>query len=356
MSLLRAYRATGADLPLGSPVRSHPGVAMEGYFWRVTVPETGQCVIALIGVNRGPRGPWATLGLAAHPQGTLAVAAHAGATADPLRLGAAAGAAFTADADRVRVELGADHSLHLEVTDPVPWPVGRLGGSSVFHSVPSLNQYWHPWLLGGRALGYAVVAGERVDLTGGQVYAEKNWGREGFPESWWWGQAHGFAERSACVAFAGGQVSAGPLRTEVTAVVVRLPGGRVLRWGNPLVSPVTAHVSDDTWRLHGRLLRPDGLWRVEVRGSAPLRDAHVLPVPLPSQHRNIAGALEHLGGRMDVTVTRQSGRRGAQIVCEGRSEVAGLEHGSLALAARAVRDRGWPDGATHAPPAAPGTP
>ena len=350
MGLLSAYRGTGADLPLGDPRLAHPGVAMEGYFWRVTLPRTGRSVIALIGVNQGPRGPWATLGLAGHPDGALAVAAHPGAVADPGRLGAAAGSAFVADAHTVRVDLGPDHRLELEVADPVLWPPRRLGGSSVFHSVPSLNQYWHPWLLGGRALGYAVLGGEHVDLTGGQVYGEKNWGREGFPESWWWGQAHGFAEPDACVAFAGGQVSAGPLRTEVTAVVVRLPGGRVLRWGNPLTSPVTAVVTEDTWRLAGRLLRPDGLWRVEVDGSAPIDAAHVLPVPLPSEHRNIAGALEHLGARMRVRVTRQPPRSAPTVVWEGTSEVAGLEHGSLALAAREVTARGMPAGATHAPP------
>lgn len=352
MGLLTAYRGTGADLPFRDPTLSHPGVAMEGYFWRVTVPETGQSVIALIGVNQGPRGPWATLGLAGHPQGSLAVDAHKGATADPVRLGAAAGTAFVADSQTVRVDVGPDHRLELDVADPVRWPSGRLGGSSVFHSVPSLNQYWHPWLLGGRATGYAVLGGERVDLTGGQVYGEKNWGKEGFPESWWWGQAHGFIEREVCVAFAGGQVSAGPLRTEVTAVVVRLPGGRVLRWGNPGTSPVTAVVTNDAWRLRGRLVRPDGRWRVEVDGSAPLREAHVLPVPLPSEHRNIAGALEHLGGRMQVRVTRQTRpSRPAQVVWEGTSEVAGLEHGSLSLAERGIAARGAASGATHAPPA-----
>lgn len=350
MGLLSAYRGTGADLPLGDPTLAHAGVAMEGYFWRVTVPETGRSVIALIGVNQGPRGPWATLGLAGHPHGSLAVAAHPGAVADPHRLGAAAGTAFVADARTVRVDLGPDDRLELEVVDPVRWPGGRLGGSSVFHSVPSLNQYWHPWLLGGRAVGYAVLGGEHVDLTGGQVYGEKNWGKEGFPDSWWWGQAHGFAERDACVAFAGGQVSAGPLTTEVTAVVVRLPGGRLLRWVTPVASPVSALVTEETWRLTGRMVRPDGLWRVEVDGSAPIDAAHVLPVPLPSEHRNIAGALEHLGGRMRVQVTRQSPRSRPTVVWEGTSEVAGLEHGNLALAAREVTARGMPADATHAPP------
>ncbi|MFD2393343.1 hypothetical protein ACFSSF_05200 [Dietzia aerolata] len=63
MSLLGWYRSTGADLPFGDPLRAH-GVAMEGYFLRLTDRERGRVVIALIGVNRGPEGHWATLGLA----------------------------------------------------------------------------------------------------------------------------------------------------------------------------------------------------------------------------------------------------------------------------------------------------
>ena len=38
MGPLDRYRATGADLPGQFPTRAHPGVAMEGYFWRVTDP------------------------------------------------------------------------------------------------------------------------------------------------------------------------------------------------------------------------------------------------------------------------------------------------------------------------------
>jgi tocopherol cyclase len=57
--------------------------------------------------------------------------------------------------------------------------------------VPALNQYWHPWLLGGRATGTVSMDGETWSLDGAQVYAEKNWGKEGFPEAWWWGQAQG---------------------------------------------------------------------------------------------------------------------------------------------------------------------
>ena len=131
--------------------------------------------------------------------------------------------------------------------------------------------------------GTAEVGDLTWELDGAQVYGEKNWGKGGFPDSWWWGQAQGFEDRGACVAFAGGQVSAGPLRTEVTALVVRLPDGRVLRLGNPAISPVRAHVLDESWTLRGRSRQ----WQVDVEGSAPLADAHVLPVPLPSDSRPV---------------------------------------------------------------------
>ena len=77
---LAAYRSSGADLPFGDPLPAHD-VAMEGYFWRFTDPASGRVVIALNGVNRGPDGHWATLGLAAHPNGFLRTVAHPEGTA-----------------------------------------------------------------------------------------------------------------------------------------------------------------------------------------------------------------------------------------------------------------------------------
>jgi hypothetical protein len=335
-----AYRSTGATLPYGDLLGAH-GVAMEGYFWRVTDPGTGRVVIALIGVNRDADGVhWSTLGLASHPSGFLALDAHPEGFADPARLAVAAGGAFVADDRNVRVDLGPRARLELTVTDPVPWPRRRFGGSSGFHSVPALNQYWHPWLLGGRATGRATLGDEVWDFEDAQVYAEKNWGREGFPETWWWGQAQAF-EDAACVAFAGGEVTAGRLRAEVTALVVRLPGGRLVRLGNPVVSPVRARVSDHEWLLRGR----GRGWDIEVEGYSPLEESHVLPVPLPSERRNVPGALEHLGGTMSVTV-----RRGGRVVWRGRSELAALEHGGLERAAAEMTRRGVPLDRTGAPP------
>ncbi|MFD6883453.1 tocopherol cyclase family protein [Rhodococcus sp. NPDC060084] len=339
-SLLERYRATGADLPFGNPLVAH-GVAMEGYFWRFTQPDTGRVIIALCGVNRSDDGHWATLGFAAHPNGFLRTTTHPEAAADVAQLGATAGSAFRGDPDRVLMDLGEDGRLDVRIVPTLPWPRRRFGGSSVFQTVPALNQYWHPWLLGARAEGYAVLGDEKWDLDGAQVYGEKNWGKGGFPESWWWGQAQGFADPEACVAFAGGQVHSGPLRTEVTAVVVALPGGPVVRLGNPVTSPVRATVTDETWSLQGRNRR----WSIEIEAASPIGSAHVLPVPLPAERRNVPGAIEHLAGSMSVTV-----RERGKTVWSGESRLAALEHGGLDRARAELDRRGADSAATDGPP------
>ncbi len=338
---LRAYRSTGADLPFGDPLPAHD-VAMEGYFWRFTDPTSGRAVIALNGVNRDATGAhWATLGLGAHPTGFLRTVAHPTAHASTTGLGASAGEAFQGTADRLCVDLGPDARVDVQVEEPVPWPRSVLGASSVFQAVPALNQYWHPWLLGGVARGSVVVGKDKWDVDGWDVYAEKNWGKGGFPESWWWGQAHGFEDRSVCVAFAGGDVTAGPLRTTVTALVVLLPDGRLIRLGDPVVSAVHADVSDERWLLRGRSAQ----WQVDVEGYAPLEAAHVLPVPLPAERRNVPGAIEHLGATMHVRV-----RRFGRVVWQGRSRIAALEHGGIERArAEVLRRGGHPDATDHSP-------
>ncbi|WP_040438533.1 tocopherol cyclase family protein [Aestuariimicrobium kwangyangense] len=332
---LRRYRSTGADLPWGNPERAH-GVAMEGYFWRITTPS--RVVVALIGVNRGPRGPWSTVGVATSSLGSgtgfvpgrLVTTALEDGRADPNGLGAHSGDVFHGTDRLLRVDLPGAH-LEATIEPDLRWPRPVWGGSSVFHVVPALNQYWHPWLLGGRATGRVTVADDEFDFTDAQVYGEKNWGRGGFPEAWWWGQAHGFPDEGACVAFAGGQVSAGPLHTEVTGLVVRLPDGRVVRLGDPVVTPVRATVGDDRWQLSGRSSR----WRIDVDAHAPVGQAHVLPVPLPREQRNTAGALEHLTGDLRVVV-REWGR----VVWSADSAMAGLERGGLALAQGELARRG----------------
>lgn len=330
MNVAARYRSSGADVPFGSLTSGH-GVAMEGYFWRFTDPVAQRAVIALIGVQQSRRGPWALVGLGAHPGQFWRQAVVMEAQARRGGPGAEAGSVFRGDDRRVVVDLAPDARLDVTLSELNPWPRTRpFGGSSLFQMIPGLNQYWHPWLLGARANGTATLGGETWQLRDAQVYAEKNWGSDGFPRMWWWGQAHGFAERDACVAFAGGEVTAGPLRTTVTALVVRLPDGTLLRLGNPGTSPVRVAISDERWALSGRTRA----WQVEVEGHAPLGQALVLPVPLVEERRASPGALEHLGATMTVRV-----RNRGHLVWEGTSHLAGLEHGGLDRAAAEARRR-----------------
>lgn len=329
------YRRTGADFPFGNPLAWH-GVSMEGYFWRLTDPRSARVVIGLVGINNPARGDrWATVGIAAEPDRALETGVVSPAVAHSKALGIR-GTGFDATAQHLRLRVGLS-SIDVEVRDPQPWPHRLFGGSSYFHLVPGLNQYWHPWLLGGRAFGTVIVDGNRTTVDGWQVYAEKNWGRGGFPESWWWGQAQGFADPDACVAFAGGQITAGPRiagrrwSTEVTALVVRLPGGRVLRLGNPGTSPVTTRIQAPEWLISGRSAR----WRVELRGHGALKDAFVLPVPLVEERRNTPGDLELLRGVLEVRV-HEWGRE----VWRGETHLAALELGGRHQAEAELAARG----------------
>ncbi len=256
--------------------------------------------------------------------------------ADPKRLGVRVNDQVLADSHQVRVQVE-DLALDVAIDQPRRWPRPVFGGSSYFQLVPGLNQYWHPWLLGGRASGVLEVDGEVVSVDGWQVYAEKNWGRGGFPEAWWWGQAQGFADSDACVAFAGGRITAGPRllgrrwETEVTALVVALPSGRVLRLGNPLTSAVRTEATPGRWVLRGRSAR----WQVDVEGLADPDDAYVLPVPLVEERRNVPGDLEHLTGHLQVRV-REWGRD----VWQGETGLAALELGGRDLAEAVLAARG----------------
>jgi hypothetical protein len=338
----RAYRGTGADPPFGDPRRAHPGVAMEGYFWRFTDPVGGRVVIALCGVNRTAAGSWATVALAGHPSGFLAQAAVPGAAADDHALGACAGdGAFRASADRVQLDLGPGARLDVRLTGTRGWTRRPFGGVGAAHAIPGLSQYWHPHLLGGRARGRATLGDETIDLDGFEVYAEKNWGRGGFPQRWWWGQAHGFERGDVCVAFAGGLVglgSGGGPQLSATALVVRI-GDTLVRLGQPLLSGVRADVRPGSWRLRGR----GPIWSAEVTATARPGTEHLLPVPLPDQRRNVAAAHQHLGGQMHVVL-----RRRGRVVFAGSSALAGLEQGDLRTARADTTDAPAPTQAWNA--------
>ncbi len=307
----RAYRRTGATLPFGDATAWH-GAEMEGWFWRVTDTMHRRVVVVLCGVNRHPDGAWATVAVAAEPGGFVRSAVLPDASASRDRLWVAAGdGAFRATAEEVHVDLGEDARVDLALHRPVTWPLA-LGGGGVFAAVPFLGQYWHPHLLGGGATGTATT-GDRVwDLDDAEVYGEKNWGA-GFPQHWWWGQAHGFERPDVCVAFSGGVLTAGPLAATVGGAVLRV-GDEVVRLTPPLAH-VRSHTDGRRWEVDAT--GPGQRLRITASGTG---DPHVLPVPLPAERRNVDTDFEFLAGHLEVEAT-------GRVTYRGTSALAGLEVG-----------------------------
>ena len=225
----------------------------------------------------------------------------------PAPLGAIAGEAFHGDARR---PAGGPRRRRPTATSRIrirrPWPRRAFGGSSVFQSVPGSTSTGTPGCSAAGPRAPPCSSARTWDLNGATVYAEKNWGRGGFPESWWWGQAQGFADPSVCVAFAGGEVRAGPLRTEVTALVV-LPArtGGCCGSATRLVSPVRAARSPTST---GPARAQAAVAASTSRAGRPRR-RHVLPVPLPTERRNMRGS-DRAPGRHDARLGAPTRPRG----------------------------------------------
>jgi tocopherol cyclase len=309
------YRRTGADVPFGDPLPSH-GTEMEGWFWRLSDPATGRVVVALCSANRHPDGDWSTAAIALHPGGVVRSAEIQRTQADRATFRVTAqsdGNHVVATSDRLAMTIG-DCSLDLTLRDRHTWS-GAFGGGGFVSAVPFLNQYWHPYRLDGSASGTVRCGQEEWTFTEATLYCERNWGA-GFPRRWWWGQAHDFGDRDVCVAFSGGLLEFGPLGAHVTGVVIRLED-RLLRITPPAWVSCTS--GDDRWRIRARTLR----YSVDIDGHGTSEGPHVLPVPLPSQRRNIDSDYEYLAGELHCTV-REWGR----VIFDGTTEFAALEVGS----------------------------
>ncbi|WP_232000666.1 tocopherol cyclase family protein [Mycobacterium kyorinense] len=313
--LVSLYRRTGADVPFGDPLPSH-GTEMEGWFWRLSDPSDGRVVVALCSANQHPAGDWSTAAIALHPGGVVRSAAIDDVSADRTQfsVSARAGTDFVeANAKRLAMAIG-DSAVDLTITREFRWPKA-FGGGGVASSVPFLNQYWHPYRLDAKASGTVTCEDQHWRFTDATLYCERNWGA-GFPRRWWWGQAHDFGEADVSVAFPGGLLEFGPLRQEVTGVVVRLQD-RVLRITPP--AWVSSRCDGQRWRVDARSAR----YRVELDGCGDDAGPHVLPVPLPAQRRNIDADYEYLAGTLRCTV-REWGR----VIFDGTTQLAGLEIGS----------------------------
>jgi hypothetical protein len=311
--LLAAYRATGADPPIGDPARAH-GVPLEGYFWRIVHPPSGVAVVALGAVCRDVGRSWGLATIAAHPGGFARSVLTRTATAEPDGFGMQAEGALRGDARGVRVDLGPDAALDVTLHDAVPWP--RRGGAlGAAHAVPALPHYWHPVLLSARVRGRVRAGDVAQDLDGAVAYAEKNWG-SGFPGRWWWGHAASFDDADVSVSFAGGQVRLLGATVAPTAVVVRL--GRQVMALTPPLARTRAALGPDSWRLRTRAPGTT----VEITGEGAGSPPHELLVPVPGAGSAEPRSRQHLAARLELRV-----RRGARVLFAGESALAGLELG-----------------------------
>ncbi|MEP6953241.1 MAG: tocopherol cyclase family protein [Solirubrobacteraceae bacterium] len=310
--MLSAYRAAGATLPFGDP-RGYHGAGMEGHYWRFTHAASRRVVIVILAISRDRDGAaWSMVSLATHPEGRVVSATVPKAAAAARGLSVRAGDVLAATARGLDVRLdGAE--LHVAFEQPQLWPRRTFGALGLAGAVPGLSQYWHPWLLGGRARGVLALDGREHLLDGATAYAEKNWGAGGMPPAWWWGQADAFGDGDACVAFAGGHAGMGRLRVPAGAVVARV--GDVVRTVARPPQALRIDVGAAGWRLRGGGIEIDG----EAGGAQPL----LLPVPVPRERRRIdARAPQLLAGTLRLRVTR-----GRRLIFAGESPLAGLEQG-----------------------------
>ena len=252
-------------------------MAFEGYYWRFSGP--GWSVAAIAGVCRGG---WAMVTLAAEPGGFSRTAIADPASAAGLDV--SAGALLRATPSSLEVDLGPGARLSARFASPREWPRRPFGALGLAQVVPGLGQYWSPWLLGARVTGSTDFG---VSLSGGSVYAEKNWGGA-FAEHWWWGQAPGLA-------FAGGRVHG-----VAPTAVVAWTGDGLVTFAPPLARTVV-RAGGGEWRLRTASPR----WSVELAGAAaaPLR----LAVPIPAERRLEVRSSHYLLG--DVSYVVRRGRR-----------------------------------------------
>ena len=127
--------------------------------------------------------------------------------------------AFSADRNKFDVRIGNNHfwdggievdlsnettrlsaSLRFENIEKYPVSLLHPGIMGPFSFVSGMECYHGIVNIRHAIVGTMVYNGARIDMTGGEGYIEKDWGRS-FPEAWIWMQANHFASQSASFMF-----------------------------------------------------------------------------------------------------------------------------------------------------------
>ncbi|MEN6339779.1 MAG: tocopherol cyclase family protein [Clostridiaceae bacterium] len=131
---------------------------------------------------------------------------------------------FSADKRRFDVYIGANHfsdqgveidlenestriscRLRFDHIEKYPWSFFNPGIMGPFSFMPGMECYHGIVNISHTISGTLFHNGEQIDMTGGEGYIEKDWGRS-FPESWIWMQANHFETRGTSFLFSVAQI------------------------------------------------------------------------------------------------------------------------------------------------------
>ena len=187
---------------------------MEGWFWRVSDESSGRALIALCSVNRHPDGDWSTTAVAVHPGLTVRSAAccrtgrHTRSASPPATKPATSRSAPTGSTSNSMTWSRYGISRSGSAKRPE-----AFGGGGVFSAIPFLNQFWHPYYLGGRASGTVSYGAESWSFDDAKLYAERNWDR--VSAALVVGAAHDFGDADVSMAFSGQAAVPGTVARDV---------------------------------------------------------------------------------------------------------------------------------------------
>ena len=311
-----AYRATGADLfvearcpPTAWPWRATSGGSPTR---RPTRRDRAHRV------NRGPGGSWATVGLAGHPNGFLRTVAHPEAFADPDQARRARRRRIPRRRARTQVDLGPGARLDVNVDDPVlAAPAAR--GLQRVPGRPGTQPVLAPMAAGRDGPRHRDARRRGVGPRRRLGLRREELGQGRLPRLVVVGPGPGVRGARGLRGVRRRLVHAGPLRTTVTAVVVLLPDGTLVRLGNPGTSPVRAQVTDEDWVLRGRSAA--GSWRSRALAAGRRARAARAAARRETQHPG--------RDRAPRRVDAGDGRRRGRLVWRGESSLAALEHGGV---------------------------
>lgn len=102
---------------------------------------------------------------------------------------------FSKEKIMIQTQLNATEELRvdLEINNPKEWKSTRInpGSMGFFNYIHFMECYMQTCLMHGTLSGAIQIGPKVIDMTGGHIYIEKNWGRS-FPKAWVWIQASSF--------------------------------------------------------------------------------------------------------------------------------------------------------------------